>query len=121
MFADAGPLPTPNNLHISVANFASRELTFTWSPVFPDCSSILYKILASNCGKCPTNTTKATVTCTDVPTNDNVCSIAVRTVLCGSVAGNSSDQVTIATITMACTQQQGKEIIHYFAIIIMIN
>ena len=109
MFTDTGPLPPPNNLHISVANFGSRELIFTWSPVFPECSSILYKILASNCGNCPTNTTETTTTCTDVPIKDIVCIIAVRTVLCGTVVGNSSDQITVATINIIYGQQEQQQ------------
>ena len=91
MVTAVGPLPPPNNLHISVANFGSREFTFTWSPVFPDCSSILYIILASDCGNCPNNTTQTTATCTDVPIKDSVCIIEILTVLCASDVGNSSD------------------------------
>ena len=96
----AGPLPPPNNVHVSVANFVSGELTFTWSSVLPHCSSISYNISASNCGNCPTNTTKTTVTCTDAPTwsNDTLCTFAVQTILCGTIVGNSSEQVTVTII-----------------------
>ena len=114
MFADAGPLPPPNNLHMNVANFDSRELTFTWSPVFPDCNSINYNILASNCGNCSSITTKTTASCTDVPTTYSMCRMAIQTVLCGFVVGNLSDQITVATINTEQNIQQGTIILYYY-------
>ena len=71
--------------------------TFTWSPVAPDCPTVYYNILASNCGSCPTTTNHTTVTCTDVPTNGSTCTFAVQTVVCGNVFGNSSDSINITS------------------------
>ena len=86
-----GQLSPPNKINISTANFDSRHLTFSWSPVAPDRPAIHYNILASNCGSYPTSTNHTKVTCTDAPSDDIMCSFAVQTVLCESVMGNVSD------------------------------
>ena len=93
-----GPFSPPNKLYISSADFSSRELTFKWSPVAPDCPAIHYNISASNCGSCPTTTNHTTVTCTDVPTVGSVCTFAVQTVVCGNVTGNYSSPVEVTTV-----------------------
>ena len=85
-----GPLSSPKELHISNLDFSLRELTFSWSPVSPDCPAIHYNILASNYGSCPTTTNHTTVTCTDVQTNISVCTFAIQTVVCGNITGNFS-------------------------------
>ena len=74
-----------------------KQLPFSWSPVATDCHAIHYNILASNCGNCPTTTNHTTVTCTDVPNNDNVCNFAVQTVVCGIITSNFSDPISINT------------------------
>ena len=93
----AGQLPPPNKLYITTANFVSRHLTFSWSPVAPDCPAIHYNILASNCGSCPTTTNHTTATCTDVPPENIVCTFAIQPVMCGSLVGNKSDPVSVTT------------------------
>ena len=93
-----GRLLSPNKLYLSIANFVSRRLTFTWIPVAPDCPAIHYNILASNCGICPTTTNHATVTCTDVPISQSTCTFAVQTVLCGNLIGNLSDPINTTTL-----------------------
>ena len=94
----AGHLSPPNKLFINSANFVSRRLTFSWSPVAPDCPDIHYIILASTCGSCPTTTNHTNVTCTDVPTENSVCTFAIiQTVLCGSLVGDKSDPVIVTT------------------------
>ena len=90
-----GQYPPPNTLYIRAANFALKELTFSWSPIAPDCPAIHYNILASNCGSCPTTTNHTNVTCTDVPTNGSNCTFVVQTVSCGNVAGNASKPISI--------------------------
>ena len=94
-----GPFSHPNKLWISNVNHFPRELTFSWSPVAPDCPAIHYNILASNCGSCPTTINHTTVTCADVPTNNSVCTFAVQTVvdLCGNITGNVSDPIRVNT------------------------
>jgi hypothetical protein len=81
---------------MSYADFAVRQLTFSWSPVAPDCPAIHYNILASNCGSCPTTTNHTNVTCTDVPTNGNACRFALETVVCGHIIGNKSETIQAA-------------------------
>ena len=90
-----GQYPPPNTLHISAANFISKELTFTWSSVAPDCPTIHYNILASNCGSCPTTTNHTNVACIDVSTNGSNCTLAVQTVACRNITGNISEPISI--------------------------
>ena len=87
------PYPPPDKVSISLVDLSSRRLTFIWSSVAPDCPTIHYNILSSNCGSCPTTTTYTTVTCTDVPTDGDMCTLALETVVCGNVTGNLSDIV----------------------------
>ena len=94
----------PNNLHISAANFISRELEFTWSPAALACSVIHYKINTSNCGNCPTTTNHINVTCTDAPTNGRACEFAVQTVVCGNITG---DKASISTNTLNTRESRG--------------
>ena len=88
-------MPSANDIHVSAIDFSSRQLRFAWSSVAPDCPAIHYNILASNCGSCPTTTNHTNVTCIDIPTDGSVCTIAIQTVVCGSVTGNSSSPVRV--------------------------
>ena len=81
-----------------------RELTFSWNPVASDCLATHYNILASNCGSCPTTTNHTTVTCTDIPTCDNVCSFAVQTVVCENITGNFSTHINTNTGILFSTE-----------------
>ena len=87
---NAAHFPPPDKVYITVVDIGLRQLTFNWSPVAPDCPAIHYNILSSNCGSCPTTTTHTTVTCTDIPTDGNMCTFAVKTVVCGSITGSMS-------------------------------
>ena len=71
------------------------EFTFNWTNS-TDENPFYYLITSHNCGKCPTNTTVATVTCKDLRlTNDPpLCAFSVQSVTCG-VTGAASDQVEI--------------------------
>ena len=89
-----GPLLSPSNLHISIADFVSREIVFRWSPDDPDCP-IDYNILSSNCGSCPTTTNNTNVTCTDVPIDGSTCTFAVQSVVCGNLSANVSDSINV--------------------------
>ena len=100
-----GQLSPPNKINISTAKFDSRHLIFSWSPVTPGCPAIHYNILASNCGSCPTTTNHTKVTCTNVPSDDIMCSFAVQTVLYGSLMGNISDPFRVYGHT---TMPQGR-------------
>ena len=93
-----GALLPPNTLGISNAAIISlRQLIFSWSPVAPDCPTVHYNILASNCGSCPTTTNHTNVTCTDVPTDNQECNFAIQTVICGNITGNFSNSISINT------------------------
>ena len=85
----------PNSLHISHIDTGLIQLTFTWSPAALNCPGVLYNILASNCGSCPTTTNYTTATCTDVPSNGSMCVFAVQTVICEDITGNKSDSISI--------------------------
>ena len=90
----AAPLLPPECVSISRSDLSSRQFTFKWNSVAPDCLSLHYNILASNCGSCPTTTTNTTVTCTDVPTDGSMCTFALKMTVCGNITGNwSSDSV----------------------------
>ena len=103
----------PNTPSISNAAIISlRQLTFSWSPVAPDCPAIHYNILASNCGSCPTTTNHTNVTCTDVPTNNSICTFAVQTVVCGNIAGNISDPLHITFYTTESTVGTPNDSLH---------
>ena len=84
------PVP-PKAPSLTFADLGLRQITFTWSPVVPECPVIHYNILALNCGSCPTTTNHTTVTCTDVPTDGSVCTFSTKSVVCGSIIGNVSD------------------------------
>ena len=91
-------LPPPNTIYASLVE--SRQIIFTWSPVTPECTTIQYNILASNCGRCPTATNHTTVTCTDVPTTDEIdnataCTFAVQAINCEIIMGKLSDPITV--------------------------
>ena len=99
------PLPAPNNLHISTANFALKVFTFSWNPATSDCSAIHYNILASNCGSCPTITNHTNVTCTDVLTDGNTCRFAIQGVACGNINGTRSNYINVFTESDITVQQ----------------
>ena len=97
----------PHGLYISAIDIGLRKLSFTWSPVAPDCPAIHYNILASNCGSCPTTTNHSTVTCTDIPVNSHVCTFAVKRVLCGNLTDNMSRSLTINITDSETAQETG--------------
>ena len=92
------PLPPPHTLFISKADFILRQVTFNWSQAVTICpnQAIHYNILASNCGSCPTTTNHTSVTCTNImQANGSTCTFAVQTVVCGSIAGNPSETISL--------------------------
>ena len=109
---NAGPFPPPDEVSLALVNFGSKEISFSWSPVTPHCPSIHYNIHASNCGSCPTTTNHTNVTCTDVPTDDSMCSFAIDTTICGNITGNQSKplifNVTIEGTTKSISNHKNK-------------
>ena len=106
--------PPPEKLYTSAIDIGSRKLSFTWSPVAPDCPAIHYNILASNCGSCPAITKPhTTVTCMDVPVNNDLCTFAAQTVTCENLTGNASQ---LLTINVTETEMKGTPMPLYGAI-----
>ena len=89
-------MESPSTIYTSLVDRDSRQITFTWSPVSPNCHAVLYNIQASNCGSCPTTTNHTTVTCTDIPTDVDICMFAVQAIICGNIHRNFSDVIHIA-------------------------
>ena len=83
-------------MSIDLTELGLRQLTFSWSPVAPDCPAIHYNILASNCGSCPTTTNHINVTCTDVPIEQKTCTFALRSVVCGELAGILGNPISVS-------------------------
>ena len=74
-----------------IVNRESREITFNWTEIAPECPAVEYSILASNCGNCPTATNHTTATCTNVPANGGTCIFAIQIVICGyKITGQES-------------------------------
>ena len=71
-----GPLPPPDRIRLSLDH--PGWFVFSWDEVDTDCEVVHYRIIASNCGRCPTSTAHTTVVCTDIPTNGNNCTFAVH-------------------------------------------
>jgi hypothetical protein len=87
---NTGPVPPPDRITLSLDH--SGWLVFSWNEVVTTCEIVHYRIIASNCGRCPTTTIHLTAVCTNVPTNsNNMCTFAVQTLVCDGVAGNVSD------------------------------
>ena len=103
-------------VYVTEADLSSNQLTFSWSPVDTDCSTIHYGISASNCGNCPTNTTHTTATCTGVPADGGECTFAVQPVACGSIAGDKSEKINVTlanTVHMQCTLRGANHCLFY--------
>ena len=84
---------SPNDVRLSYVQ--SGRITFNWTSVDALCDSISYNIISSNCGRCPSMTTNTTATCSDVMALGQVCTFAVRTVVCGNITGNMSHPVHV--------------------------
>ena len=71
------------------------KLTFKWTPVTFDCTSIRY-IITFDCGYCPNTTARAEVVCTDITAIGSECTITIQTVVCGTLTGN----ITVVTFKL---------------------
>ena len=71
-------------------------LTFSWSPVLPNCSSIAYRITSENCGECPTLTYDTSVNCTIIvnQTNAALDQLCTFSVVSDNSIGNASTSIT---------------------------
>ena len=92
MLLFAAPYTPPQTPSLIFTDLNLRHITFSWTPVDPNCPTIHYDTIASNCGSCPTTTNHTNVTCTDIPTDGSTCVFAIRVVVCGNITGNVSDK-----------------------------
>ena len=92
---------SPNNIRL--INVKPKQLTFAWNDsenvqqthTFSDTDSIVYNIIASNCGTCPNSTTSLSATCVDFTADGGVCSFALQAVVCGIRFSPISDPMKI--------------------------
>ena len=103
---------SPDKIYISKVGFHPNQLTFQWNSLASVCPAIHYNILASNCGSCPTTTNHTNVTCTEVPTNNSICTFAVQTVVCGNITSNISDPINITLYTTESTVNTPTDSLH---------
>ena len=112
MSCTVGPFLSPIELNFSNVDYSSRELTFSWNPVGPDCPAIHYNILASNCGSCPTTTNHTNVTCTGVLLDGSTCTLAVQTVACENITGEISDPISVTLYVTELTTKAPMGTLH---------
>ena len=72
----------PNDVRLADAD--NDSTTFNWNPVSPpSCSASLHYIITSNgCGECPSITNSTNITCYNL-TIPSVCSLSVKSMVCG--------------------------------------
>ena len=77
------------------------EVSFNWDPTIShQCSDVLYKINATNCGMCPINISLTTATCIVVQDetanySNLSCIFAIQTLIHGSVVGHQTILLSI--------------------------
>ena len=83
----------PND--VCLVDVQSGRITFNWTSVDALFDSISYNIISSNCGRCPSQTTNTTATCSDIVALGQVCAFAVQTVVCDNITGNMTHPVHV--------------------------
>ena len=85
------PHATPIDIDDTAINFT--EISFSWDlAISHQCSDVIYRINATNCGTCPVNTTLTSATCSIAQNefgNDS-CIFAVQTLIHGSTVGHQT-------------------------------
>ena len=111
LIINAAPYPPPKKFSLALVMFGSKKITFSWSPVAPDCPAVHYNnILSSNCGSCPTTTATNKVTCDVRNHPESLCTFAVQRVVCGNITGNVSEYITLditETMNELATSEEG--------------
>lgn len=87
------PFPPPENLSISHLN--STHLSFMWSTVLSVCTTLHYKIHATDCGFCPPATVNPEMTCGGIILDGRVCTVQIETSFCDQIVGNLSVPVSV--------------------------
>ena len=72
-----------DSINIDILDLNSREVTFNWTQ--PDnamCSLSHYELTATNCGRCPNETSRldTQVTCTEISTDGRLCTFSVQAI-----------------------------------------
>ena len=90
------PLPAPDDLQLTQVK--PNELTFSWSSVEPNCSTLQYE-LQSNCGTCtnnPNNLLPSAVCLFELSAISNgICNFAVQSAICGNLVGLLSSSILV--------------------------
>lgn len=90
MYTD--PFPPPENVYL--ADVKPGKLTFSWTPTALYCSALTYEIL-SDCGECPAATSSTSVTCTIQISQPRQCTFAVKSIVCGNIAGSWTNRIEV--------------------------
>ena len=94
MFAES--YPPPDNIYlVSYSVNPNSALMFAWDPILSNCSTLNYTIISTNCGHCLLPASNTSTVCTNVPLSRHPCSFAVRTDVCGRIAGRESEPILI--------------------------
>jgi hypothetical protein len=73
-------------------------MVFAWDPILSNCSTLNYTIISTNnCGSCLSPTSNTSTVCTNVPLSlsGHPCSFAIRTNVCGRIAGKQSEPILV--------------------------
>ena len=87
------PFPPPTDVYI--VDLSLRQVVFKWSSVSSTCHHIRYNIISNNCGHCPDITTHTTATCTGILASGQQCTVALQTIVCNNLIGNTSKEIEI--------------------------
>ena len=88
--------PPPDNLHFEL--FSDPAFTFMWNHPIGNCMSYNYRIEATNCGVCPNETNNSISICTNVSTENQMCTFAVHMTACDNYPGTGRDAALSAII-----------------------
>ena len=91
----ADPLPPP--LDVQLTSVKPDKLTFNWSSVQQNCSTLQYGI-ESNCGTCtndPPTLTSATCSFELSAISGGLCNFSVQSTVCGNITGSLSTPIRV--------------------------
>ena len=71
------------------------RLTFQWGQVSSSCTAIQYRIIATDCGRCPGTTPHTTASCSGISVDGHQCRFALQAITCANIVGNESRTVGV--------------------------
>ena len=86
--------PPPSFVHISDLN--RSHLIFSWRAPVRNCPSLSYKILATNCGDCPSSTNTTNTSCMIGTVTEIECIFTLKTIVCGNILSNESYSLKVS-------------------------